>query len=87
MKRRFTDDQIIGAVKRLEAGTPAKELSREVGVTIQTLYHWKKRFGGMDVADAKRLKELEAENTRLKRLVADLSLDIVMLKDVNSKKW
>jgi len=87
MKKRFTDDQIIGAVKKLEAGTPAKELSREVGVTIQTLYHWKKRFGGMDVIDARRLKELESENTRLKRLVADQALDIVMLKDVNSKKW
>lgn len=68
MKKRFTDDQIIGAVKKLESGTTAKELSRELGVTIQTLYHWKKRFAGMDV-------------------VADLSLDIVMLKDVNSKKW
>lgn len=87
MKKRFTDDQIIGAVKKLEAGQSAKELSREIGVTIQTLYHWKKRFGGMDVMDARRLKELEAENTRLKRLVADQALDIVMLKDVNSKKW
>lgn len=87
MKRRFTDDQIIGAVKKLETGIPAKELSREIGVTIQTLYHWKKRFAGMDIVDARRLKELEAENTRLKRLVADQALDIVMLKDVNSKKW
>ena len=87
MKKRFTDDQIIAAVKKLEAGTSAKEISREMGVTQQTLYHWKKRFAGMDVADAKRLKELEAENNRLKRLVADQALDIVMLKDVNSKKW
>jgi putative transposase len=87
MKKRFTDDQIIGAVKRLEAGASAKELSREIGVTIQTLYHWKKRFSGMDVVDARRLKELEAENTKLKRIVADQALDIVMLKDVNSKKW
>ncbi len=87
MKKRFTDDQIIGAVKKLEAGATAKEISREMGVTQQTLYHWKKRFGGMDVVDAKRLKELESENGRLKRLVADQALDIVMLKDVNSKKW
>ncbi|MBK9039099.1 MAG: transposase [Bdellovibrionales bacterium] len=58
-----------------------------MGVTIQTLYHWKKRFGGMDVTDARRLKDLEMENTRLKRIVADQALDIVMLKDVNSKKW
>ena len=87
MKKRFSEEQIIGAVKRLESGLPAKELSREIGVTQQTLYHWKKRFGGMDVADARRLRELEAENTRLKRLVADQALDIIMLKDVNSKKW
>lgn len=87
MKKRFTDDQIIGAVKKLEAGMPAKELSREIGVTQQSLYHWKRKFGGMDVTDARKLKALEAENTKLKRLVADLSLDIVMLKDVNSKKW
>jgi len=87
MKKRFTDDQIIGAVKKLEAGITAKELSRELGVTQQSLYHWKKKFGGMDVTDARKLKALEGENTRLKRLVADLSLDILMLKDVNSKKW
>ena len=87
MKKRFSEDQTIHAVKRLEAGTPAKELAREMGVTQQTLYHWKKRFGGMDVADARKLKALEAENTRLKRLVADQALDIIMLKDVNSKKW
>ena len=87
MKKRFTEEQTIQAVKRLEAGVSAKELSREMGVTQQTLYHWKKKFGGMDVADARRLKQLLAENTRLKRLVADQALDIVMLKDVNSKKW
>ena len=87
MKKRFTDDQIIGAVKKLEAGATAKEISREMGVTQQTLYHWKKRFSGMDVTDARRLKELEAENGKLKRIVADQALDIVMLKDVNSKKW
>jgi putative transposase len=87
MKKRFTEEQTIAAVKKLEAGVSAKDLSREMGVTQQTLYHWKKRFGGMDVADARRLKELESENTRLKRIVADLTLDVVMLKDVNSKKW
>lgn len=85
MKKRFTEEQTIAAVKMLEAGVTAKELSRDMGVTQQTLYHWKKRFGGMDVADARRLKELEHENTRLKRLVADQALDIVMLKDENSK--
>lgn len=88
MKKRFTEEQTIQAVKRLESGQiNAKELSREMGVTQQTLYHWKKKFAGMDVADAKLLKSLIAENNRLKRLVADQALDIVMLKDINSKKW
>ncbi|MBK9324473.1 MAG: transposase [Bdellovibrionaceae bacterium] len=87
MKQRFTEDQIISAVKKLEAGITAKELSREIGVTQQTLYHWKKKFGGMDVSEARRMKALEAENAKLKRLVAEQALDIIMLKDVNSKKW
>ncbi|MBK7842466.1 MAG: transposase [Bdellovibrionales bacterium] len=87
MKKRFSEEQITSAVKKLETGVPVKEVSREMGVTIQTLYHWKKRFGGMDVTEARRLKDLEIENTRLKRIVADQTLDIIMLKDVNSKKW
>jgi len=87
MKQRFTEDQIISAVKKLEAGMTAKELSRELGVTQQTLYHWKKKFGGMDASEARRMKALEAENAKLKRLVAEQALDIIMLKDVNSKKW
>lgn len=87
MKKRFTEEQTISAIKRIESGTPPKQVAREMGVSQQTLYLWKKRFSGMDVADAKRLKELEAENNRLKRLVAEQALDIVMLKDVNSKKW
>lgn len=87
MKKRFTEEQTIAAVKKMESGVTGKELAREMGVSQQTLYHWKKRYSGMDVADARRLKELETENTRLKRLVADQALDIVMLKDVNSKKW
>lgn len=87
MKKRFTEDQIISAVKKLEAGMTAKELSRELGVTQQMLYHWKKKFGGMDVSEVRRMKALEAENAKLKRLVAEQALDIIMLKDVNSKKW
>jgi putative transposase len=87
MKKRFTEDQIISAVKKMEAGITAKELSRELGVTQQTLYHWKKKFGGMDVSEARRMKALESENAKLKRLVAEQALDIIMLKDVNSKKW
>ncbi len=87
MKKRFTEEQIIAALKKLEGGYPAKQLCREIGVAQQTLYIWKKKFRGMEVADARRLRELEAENTKLKRLVAEQALDIIMLKDVNSKKW
>lgn len=71
----------------MEDGLTAKELSRELGVSQQTLYHWKKKFSGMDVDEARKLKALEQENARLKRIVVDLTLDVTMLKDVNSKKW
>lgn len=86
-KSRFTEEQMIGALQRLDAGAPAKDVARELGVNVQTLYRWRKKFGGMDVSDAKRLKHLEEENRQLKRLVADLSLDNRMLKDINSRKW
>jgi putative transposase len=87
MKKRFTEEQIIKALGRLDQGVSAKELSRELGVALQTLYSWKTKFGGMNVSEAQRLRQLEQENGRLKRIVADQALDIVMLKDVNSKKW
>lgn len=88
MKRsRFTDEQIIGALKRLDGGVSAKEVARDLGVNVQTLYRWRKKFGGMDVNEARRLKQLEEENRRLKRLVADLTLDKQMLQDVASRKW
>lgn len=87
MKKRFTEEQIVKAVTRLSNGTPAKDLSREVGVSQHTLYNWKKKYKNMNVSEAKRLRELESENAKLKKLVADQALDILMLKDVNSKKW
>lgn len=87
MKKRFTEDQIVKAVTRMKNGTPAKELGRELGVTPTTLYAWKSKYKNMTVSEAKKLRALEAENTALKRLVAEQALDIVMLKDVNSKKW
>lgn len=87
MKKRFTEEQIIGVLDKLAAGKTAKELSRELGVSQQTLYSWKRKFGGMDVSEAVRLRQLESENSRLKKIVADLTLDNVMLKEVNSKKW
>lgn len=86
-KTRFTDEQMIGALQRLDSGVAAKDVARDLGVNVQTLYRWRKKFGGMDVSDAKRLRQLEDENRRLKRLVADLTLDKQMLQDVNSRKW
>lgn len=86
-KSRFTDEQIIGALKRLDGGEPAKDVARDLGVNVQTLYRWRKKFGGMEVSDARRLRQLEDENSRLKRLVADLTLEKQMLRDVASRKW
>lgn len=87
MKKRFTEEQIIKIVNRANHGAPARELAREFGVTPHTIYDWKKKFKGMSVSEAKRLKELESENAKLKKIVAEQALDITMLKDVNSKKW
>lgn len=87
MKNRFTEEQIIKAVSRFNNGERAKDLARELGINDRTLYFWKKKFSGMTVNEAKKMRALEAENARLKRLVAEQALDIVMLKDVNSKKW
>ena len=87
MKKRFTEEQIIGAVKRLEAGEKARDLGRELGVAEQTIYNWKKRYGGMEVSEIRRLRDLEQENARLKRLLANAIMDIDLLKAVNSKNW
>lgn len=87
MKKRFTEEQIIAVLKRLESGEDVKTLCREVGVHMQTIYVWKKKYGGMDVADARRLKNLEAENAKLKRMVADLAMTVDDLKFINSKNF
>ena len=87
MKKRFTEEQIIKVLKRAEGGEKPGDLCRELGVSMQTIYAWKRKFGGMEVSDAKRLRELEAENSKLKRMVANLSMDIEDLKFVNSKNW
>lgn len=87
MKKRFTEEQIIKTLTRLKRGEKAKDLGREMGVSGHTIYNWRSKYSDMTVNEAKRLRELESENTRLKKIVADLSLDIAMLKDVNSKKW
>lgn len=88
MKRnRFTDEQIIGIQKEHEAGTSVSELCRKHGVSDASIYRWKAKFGGMEVSGAKRLKTLEDENTKLKRLPADAMLDNAPLKDLLGKKW
>jgi putative transposase len=85
MKKRFTEEQIIKILKEHEGGKRAADIVREHGISEQTFYRWKSKFGGMDVSEAKRLRQLEEENRRLKEMVADLSLDNKILKDVISK--
>ena len=81
-KSRFTDEQIIGFLKQVEAGAAVKELGRKHGVSDASFYKWRSRFGGMDVADVRRLRELEGENDKLKKLLAEAMLDIEALKVV-----
>ena len=85
-KSRFTEQQIAYALRQAESGIGVEEITRKMGVTQATFYRWKKKFAGMGVAELRRLKQLEEENKKLKRLVADLSLDKAMLQDVLSKK-
>jgi putative transposase len=88
MKRsRYSEEQIIGILKEHEAGVVVADLCRKHGMSAATFYSWKAKFGGMEVSDAKRLKSLEDENTKLKRLLADAMLDNIALKDLLSKKW
>ena len=82
VRQRFTEEQIIGFLKRCDAGLSVADLCREVGVSVATAYKWKAKFGGMDVSDARRLKGLEDENRKLKRLVADQALDIMAYKEI-----
>jgi putative transposase len=84
-KTKHTEEQIIGVVKQMESGRAVKDLAREMGVTDQTLYNWRSKYGGIEVNEAKRLKALEDENRRLKEIVADLSLDKEALKAVIRK--
>ena len=86
-KKRFSVEQITAVLKQAEAGTPVGDLCRQVGIAEQTVYRWKKAYGGMLPSEARELKQLRDENTRLKRVVADLTLDKVMLQDVVQKKW
>jgi putative transposase len=88
MKRsRYTEEQIIGILKEQEAGVPVAELCRKHGMSDATFYNWKSKYGGLEVSEAKRLRALEAENAKLKRLLADAMLDNAALKDLLGKKW
>ena len=88
MKRsRFTEEQIIGILREQEAGQKVAEVCRTRGISQPTFYAWKAKYGGMSVSDARRLKQLEEENAKLKKLLAEAMLDNAMLKDIASKKW
>ena len=87
MKRRFSEEQIISILKQQESGVATIELCRQHNVSSATFYKWKAKFGGMNANEAQRLRQLEAENAKLKRIVADQALDIVALKDVLGKNW
>lgn len=86
-RKRYSDEQIAFALRQAEGGTAVEEICRKLGVSEPTFYRWKKQFAGMGTVEIRRLKQLEEENAKLKRLVADLSLDKTMLQDVLRKKW
>ena len=86
-RKRHSEERIIYALKQVEGGAKGLEMCRELGISEATLYNWKKRYAGMGVSELRRLKQLEEENSRLKRLVADQAVQIHILKEVNVKKW
>lgn len=86
-RKRYTEEQIIGFLRAHEQGAKLSDLVRKHGFSEQSFYRWRSKFGGMDVSDAKRLRELEAENAKLKKLLAEAELDKAMLKDVLGRKW
>lgn len=86
-KRRFNEEQIVRILKESENGVPTKELCRKHGVSDATFYNWRKKYGGMEVSDAKRLRALEDENKRLKKVLAETILENAAIKDVLGKKW
>jgi len=87
MKKRYTEEQIIKAIKRNEAGSKVDDICRDLGISSATFYNWRSKFAGLEVNEAKRLRELETENNKLKKLLADKLLEVEAMKDVISKKW
>ena len=87
MKKRYSEEQIIKAIKRHEAGAKVDDLCRDLGISTGTFYNWRSKYAGLEVNEAKRLRELEAENSKLKKLLADKLLEVEAMKDVLSKKW
>ena len=86
-RKRFTEEQVIGVLREHEAGAKAADLARKHGISEATLYNWKAKYGGMEVSDARRLKALEEENGKLKKLLADAMLDTAALRELLAKKW
>ena len=86
-KKRYTEEQIVKILQECESSGNIRETARKYNVSEPAIYRWKQVYGGMEVSDVKKMKALESENSKLKKLVADLSLDILMLKEINSKKW
>lgn len=86
-RKRFSEEKIIGVLKEHEAGAKTDEICRRHGISSATFYTWRKKYGGMEVSEAKRLRELEAENAKLKRIVADQMLDMSAMKDLLAKNW
>ncbi|BFM07648.1 hypothetical protein GCM10025791_00120 [Halioxenophilus aromaticivorans] len=87
MKKRYTEEQIIKAIKQHEAGTKVPDICRELGISEGTFYNWRSKYAGMEVNEAKRMKDMEAENAKLKKLLAEKFLEMEAMKDVLSKKW
>lgn len=87
MKKRYTEEQIIKAIKRHESGNKVDDICRDLGISVGTFYNWRSKYAGLEVNEAKRLRELESENNKLKRLLADKLLEVEAMKDVLSKKW
>ena len=86
-KKRYSEEQIIGAIKRNEAGAKVDDLCRDLGISSGTFYNWRSKYAGLEVSEAKRLKELEQENAKLKKLLAEKLLEAEAMKDIISKKW